>query len=645
MANKNSRRSRRAASERKRRPGSGASGAAPKTGRDLLMQLALDLKAGGAGMPGQMDDEEDDETQDDETENKEGSGASDDEEMMGLDDDMLDALLGADDDEEGGDEEYAEDDEEKGDDDEGDENGASVILDADQLDAILDAALGVDDNADDEDVQAAVMSAKAKKLAARKRAAAQKVLAQLKSELSGVKLPASVKKLLIQTALRQASEAAHAQASKKVAQVVAKRKQEKQAERKRLESQRQLVDTMVEEKLMNTRYGRSFHFGGYETSGRDRNRGGREVKTFDRNRLLSLSQLSGQYRRGTPEFKLIDAYRALTNPEFRQGYIKEFKALGGATGSAGGFIVPEEWASDFIKLLRAKAVVRKFARVYPMGSDTLHLPAQAGATNAQWIAENADASSGATDQSFSEIVFTAKNLVAFSKVSNQLLADSTYDAEQIVREDLQKVVALKEDDTFLTAGTGSTTVPTSIYASIPGANILAGSGASQALAADDVYTLMNAVEENNAQVDVFVTSPTGLMKIRKLKDTTGNFIFSSAGGVNSPQPVIEAPYGSEPQNYGPVGYLLERPVYITTQVPKTVAFAAGAISALTGGTGTLLFAGQSEYAAIAQRAQIEILASNVAGSSFQNNQTWFRAILREDFALTIAGAWSVLGFA
>jgi HK97 family phage major capsid protein len=156
---------------------------------------------------------------------------------------------------------------------------------------------------------------------------------------------------------------------------------------------------------------------------------------------------------------------------------------------------------------------------------------------------------------------------------------------------------------------------------------------------------MNKVEENAGRVDCFITSATGLMKLRQLKDNTGNFIFSQNQGVNALQMVVDAPYGSDPTKYGPVGTLMGNiPLYVSTQIAKVATLSGGHVSALTGGAATILFAGEAQYAAIAQRQQIEIAASNVAGNSFQFNQTWFRAILREDFALTQAGTWALLGF-
>jgi HK97 family phage major capsid protein len=601
------------------------------TTQNLLMQLATSLKSGAAASGNPVDNEDED---------PEDKSADD---LMDFD---LNDLLGNDEEDETGDEEGEEDD---------DGGETDVTLTADQLDAMIDAALDVEEDEEEgaggmgqSGMSAQVLLArKSQKLAQQKKAAAQKVLKQINAELEGVKLPASVKMLLVNMAVRHQVGEAERMAGVKAAQTLAARKKELKSVKDQKAAMGEMVDSLVEEKLMNTRMGRSMGFGGFATQDQETSRE-RGTKGFgrglDRSRLGSVNQLSGQYRRGTPEFKLVDLMRASVDPEFGSRYKKEFKALGGGTGSAGGYTVPEEWADDFIRLLRAKAVVRKLARIYPMANDTFHLPKQTGTSNADWVGESTDLTTGMVDQTFSEIVFTAKKLRAFSISSNELLTDSPYHAEKIIREDLQDAIALKEDYTFL-LDTGTSSKPGGIYPNVPTANKFAGAGTANALTPDDIYKLLNRVQKNNARLDCFITSADGLQVIQTLKDTTGNYIFSESGGYNAPQQVIEVPYGENPEDYNaPVGKLLGRDVYIENQIPSTVTIVTNSPTVLTGGTATLLMGGMKNKLLIGQRAQIEIAVSNVAGDSFKNDQSYFRAIMREDFQMAIAGAWAVVAF-
>ena len=639
MATKANRHTRRAALAQNRKRRAGTTNKSQQVNENLLLRLAA---AGAkASMPAnfaaQDEDEEDDEDDTDTQDDTDNKGA-DDEDSMSLSD-----MLGSDDEDDGTDDEDDEDDE---------EGGSTVSLDDDQLDALIDAALGVSDDEDDEDESEVIesdnnsggysaMSAKAKKAAqVKKMAAAKRVLAALEEQFKGVRLPAQVKKLLVQSALREAEVQAQSVARKRAATVVLKQKQARKAEKKTAQAVQELVRSQVEEVLVNSRSaaGRSMNFGGYATTTVEAGRKSGGNMTFGR----GVNQLSGQYRRGTPEFKLTDMMKASLDPRFAAKFNREIKALGGAVPTAGGYTVSEEWASDFIRLLRPKSVFRQFARIYPMVNDTFHLPKQTGTANAAWVGENVDLTAGILDQTFDEIVFTAKKLRAFSIASNELLADSPYAAEKIVREDLRDAIVLAEDLAAM-VGSGSGAVPSGIYNQIPNANKLVGSGASNALAGNDLYRMMRAVQKNNGRLDVFVINSDALLAIQTLTDNNGNYLFSENNGVNAPQPVVEAPFGEDPEDYNvPVGKLLGRDVYIENQIPNTVTIASGAPTALTGGTNTLIFGGTKQQFLIGQRKTLDIMASNVAGAAFGNDQTYFRAIMREDFKLGIPGTWSVL---
>lgn len=124
------------------------------------------------------------------------------------------------------------------------------------------------------------------------------------------------------------------------------------------------------------------------------------------------------------------------------------KALVTATGSAGGYIVPPDVMNEIIPLLRAQAVVRSAGpRVLPMPRGTMTLPGQASAATANYGSElKAIVKSEPT---LNRITATYKKLTALVPVSNDMMryADPAVDA--FVRDDLVRVMALREDLAFL----------------------------------------------------------------------------------------------------------------------------------------------------------------------------------------------------
>lgn len=133
------------------------------------------------------------------------------------------------------------------------------------------------------------------------------------------------------------------------------------------------------------------------------------------------------------------------------------RALVSSSGASGGFIVPPDYMNEIIELLRPLAVVRGAnPRVIPMPRGTMTLPGQASAASASYGNEGSKIAS--SQQSLNQIVASYKKLTALVPVSNDMMrfADPAVDA--FVRDDLVKVLALREDQAFL-LGDGTASAP------------------------------------------------------------------------------------------------------------------------------------------------------------------------------------------
>lgn len=133
------------------------------------------------------------------------------------------------------------------------------------------------------------------------------------------------------------------------------------------------------------------------------------------------------------------------------------RALVTSAGASGGFIVPPDYMSEIIELLRPIAVVRGAGpRVIPMPRGTMTLPGQASAASASYGSEGSRIAS--SQQTLKQIVASYKKLTALVPVSNDMMryADPAVDA--FVRDDLVKVLALREDLAFL-LGDGTQDTP------------------------------------------------------------------------------------------------------------------------------------------------------------------------------------------
>ncbi len=133
------------------------------------------------------------------------------------------------------------------------------------------------------------------------------------------------------------------------------------------------------------------------------------------------------------------------------------KALIAGVGGSGGFIVPPEYINEIIELLRPMAVVRSSnPRTMPMPRGTMTLPSQTGAATATYSGETSRIT--ASQQTVGQIVASYKKLTALVPISNDLMRFADPAADAFVRDDLAKVIALREDLAFL-LGDGTSATP------------------------------------------------------------------------------------------------------------------------------------------------------------------------------------------
>lgn len=282
----------------------------------------------------------------------------------------------------------------------------------------------------------------------------------------------------------------------------------------------------------------------------------------------------------------------------------ERKALGEGTGSAGGYLVPEQYLAEVKDRITAQAIVRRAgATVYPMSTDTLNVPKVSGGATAYWVGENAQITS--SDETFDQLQLVAKLLAAMVKVSNQLLSDASPAAEAAIRRDIAKVIALAEDNAFI-AGTGTGNQPTGII-NTTGVNAvsLGANGATPTF--DDIYDALYQVENNNGLASSWIMHPRTKNTLMKIKDINGQYIYNVAPSVKDPDSLVGLP------------------VYLTTQIPTN----------LTVGTSndcSYILVGQFDEAIIGERGGLEF-STDQSGTAFEYYQTWIRAISRLDFGL------------
>lgn len=207
------------------------------------------------------------------------------------------------------------------------------------------------------------------------------------------------------------------------------------------------------------------------------------------------------------------------------------KSLNESVFSAGGALVPEEYMNELIPLLRAKTVVRSLgATSIPMNRGSLTMPFQDTASTASYIGELQNIPP--SQQSYGQLTLSAKKLVNLVPISNDLLADSSFSVDALVRNDMVRSMSLREDIAFI-RDTGASNTPKGMRHWAPAANVFARTAAGgPGLATldeitDDLFNAMLLLENNNIPLDTagWIMTPrtkSGLMRIR---DVNGQFVY------------------------------------------------------------------------------------------------------------------------
>lgn len=275
-----------------------------------------------------------------------------------------------------------------------------------------------------------------------------------------------------------------------------------------------------------------------------------ETKSADTERRLSRPAVIT----GTVETKAEDA-GALERKAFvaylRHGErdldVENRKMLRASVDTAGGFTVPSGFETDLVRDLTLVSPIRAIATVKSTGLAQVAVTKRVGITNARWQGE-AVATIG-SEPSFGGLVCNIKTLATHVDLSNQLAEDSFANMDAEVRDALANDFAAKEGRAFLFGAGGLEPDGLMMDPEVP----VFLNGHATNLSADRLIDMLYSLAAPYRANSTWVMQSNTLAALRKLKDTTGNYIW---------QPGLQA---GQPET------LLGRPVTVAEDMDKTEA--------------------------------------------------------------------------
>lgn len=291
---------------------------------------------------------------------------------------------------------------------------------------------------------------------------------------------------------------------------------------------------------------------------------------------------------------------------------KDFKAISKAYGdspytettSAGGYMVPDEFRPELVRLAYRQSLMLPRVRVIPMASDKMNMIGVSGGT-VGWGSINTQIVD--SKLTLTQPSLTAEKLVGLSIVPNELLADSALPIGTFLADEFAEAFASKIDEEILQGDADDSTNHKFDgwgYADNVTALISAGVDASPTLAEEVTaanliagVAALQAVDERNLDGASWFVHPTVWAVIRGLTDTNGDHLVS----IN--------------QNFE--YNLLGFPVVVTSKAPNGGSPTAGA---------PYLLFGNPQNIFVGDRMSFELTSSS--DSRFSYDQTEFRAIQR-----------------
>ena len=290
---------------------------------------------------------------------------------------------------------------------------------------------------------------------------------------------------------------------------------------------------------------------------------GHEIERLERQATLDreLSQPTAAPLTEKPSVPDNKGKSGRASDEYRRGFwnmmrsknpaFEVMNALQVGVDSEGGVFAPDEFERVLIEALEEQNIFRGLAKFIKTSSGDRKIPVVASKGTAAWLDE--EVAYPESDDAFGMISIGAFKLATMIKVSEELLNDSVFDIASYIAKEFARRIGAKEEEAFF-VGDGSGK-PTGLLANSGGAELGVTAASATAITLDEIIDLYYSLKSPYRKNSVFLMNDTTVKAIRKLKDSTNNYLW---------QPSITA---------GAPDTILNRPVYTSSYVPALAASA------------------------------------------------------------------------
>ena len=230
-----------------------------------------------------------------------------------------------------------------------------------------------------------------------------------------------------------------------------------------------------------------------------------------------------------------------------------YNALQIGTDTEGGYLVPDEFERTLVEALEEENIFRQLATTITTSSGDRKIPVVSSKGTASWVDE--EGLIPESDDSFGQVSISAYKLATMIKISEELLSDSAFNLESYIAKEFGRRIGAKEEEAFFVGnGTGK---PVGIFDAASGAETSITTNSATAITFDEAMDLFYSLHAPYRKKAVFLMNDSTVKAFRKLKDNSGQYLWSPSLTAGAPDTI------------------LNRPIFTSSNVPVLEAGAKG----------------------------------------------------------------------
>ncbi|MDL2318401.1 phage major capsid protein [Eubacteriales bacterium OttesenSCG-928-A19] len=203
----------------------------------------------------------------------------------------------------------------------------------------------------------------------------------------------------------------------------------------------------------------------------------------------------------------------------------------------GGYLVPDEFERQLIEALEEENIFRRFATIIQTSSGDRKIPVVASKGEASWVDE--EGAIPESDDKFGQQTLSAYKVATMIKISEELLNDSAFNMPAYIAKEFGRRIGNREEESFIIGdGTGK---PLGLLADTGGAEVGVTATSETAITLDDVLDLFYSLKSPYRRTASFIMNDSTVKAIRKLKDSTGQYLWQPSIKEATPDTILSRP--------------------------------------------------------------------------------------------------------